>query len=433
MLPWIKMRIQSAANLVKSPRLVISLVIKPIMQYRFKAISSDGSVHSGVLEAESQESVVLYLQENGQFPLAIHEASKNQSHWIVRHRNSFLKTNILISLIDQMAVLVNAGMPLENALDVIRNISRNQKLRAFLELARDRLRRGLTLSDAFDQDSKLFPPYALNIMSIGQKIGDLSGSLTRLSSILQKKEKIRQKISNAIIYPLFIFISSFITIIFIMIFIIPSFKNIFLQNPDKISYITKFIFNISDFLNDYIFYISIFILVFLAICAFTKFGYNIKSFIYHIMEKIPYFSAINQKIITTQFSYTLGILLKCGLELPTALEYTIDAIGNHDIRQKMTPLTIAVRSGESLSHSIKTRNLLPKAAVDLIKIGEETGRLDQMLLQQAIIFEDESDKIIGFTLTFLTPVLTILMGGIVGLIVISMVSAILDINSLVAQ
>ena len=323
----------------------------------------------------------------------------------------------------QFSVMLDAGLPLVQCLEILGQQQDNKHFQKVLLQTRGDVEAGMTLADAMAKHPRVFEPLYSNMVAAGETGGILDIILQRLSTYLEKMVKLKSDVKSALIYPIAVIVISIIVITVIMIVVIPAFKNIFegLLGPgERLPMLTEIVVALSQFLAGYwwLFVIVIGILVFSAKAYYkTEGGEHV---IDAIMLKLPVFGPILKKIAISRFSRTLSTLLSSGVPILESLDITARTAGNVIVGDGITKIRVAIEQGQTFVEPLKANTIFPIMVSQMIGVGEQTGALDAMLAKIADFYEQEVDSAIANLLSLMEPAMILFLGVTIGTIVIAM-------------
>ena len=323
----------------------------------------------------------------------------------------------------QFSVMLDAGLPLVQCLEILGQQQDNKHFQKVLLQTRGDVEAGMTLADAMAKHPRVFEPLYINMVAAGETGGILDIILQRLSTYLEKMVKLKSDVKSALIYPIAVIVISIIVITVIMIVVIPAFKNIFegLLGPgERLPMLTEIVVAMSQFLAGYwwLFVIVIGILVFAAKAYYkTEGGEHV---IDAIMLKLPVFGPILKKIAISRFSRTLSTLLSSGVPILESLDITARTAGNVIVGDGITKIRVAIEQGQTFVEPLKANTIFPIMVSQMIGVGEQTGALDAMLAKIADFYEQEVDSAIANLLSLMEPAMILFLGVTIGTIVIAM-------------
>lgn len=405
-------------------------------RYAYKATDSEGKIIKGILEAEGKRDVALKLQELGYIPLSIGEARGG-----FRDSNLLLSNQILavlrrvsgkdvIAFTQNLSLLLEAGLPVDRALAILIEATENKSFKEMLSDVLKSVRGGTYLSDALTRHPKAFSLFYVNMVKAGEVSGTLGAVLNRLGSFLETSQDIKDYIKSVMVYPAFLFGVGGISIIILLTYVIPRFSVIFSDMRQAIPLPTQILLALSDWLRAY-WFLPVGALA--ALCfilwryARTAPG-RLKLDQYRL--NLPLVGEFVKDIEIARFARTLGTLTKSGIPILQALTLVKDVISNQVIARSFEGIWERVKAGERLSKPLGEIRIFPSLAIQMITVGEETGKLDDMLLRVAEGYEKAATKMVKRLFSLLEPLTILVMGLVVGFIVISMLMAIFSISEI---
>ncbi len=401
----------------------------PVFEY--KAVTPAGETVQGLMEAVSVEMVVSKLQEAGNLPIHAREAGTGFSLANFRLGRRKMNTREVGQFTQQLATLLSAGLPLDRSLQVLRELGENERVQRTVSEIRDRVREGGSLSEALQEQHGAFSRLFVNMVRAGEVGGTLDKTLERLSEYLERTKDLRDSVVSALIYPIILLLLAGGSLILLLVYVIPQFTPIFEELGGDLPTITKVVLAVGGVLQN--FWWLLIGLVILAVSLFQRMLANTKQRLAWDTRvlKMRWVGDLAAKVETARLSRTLGTLLSNGVALLSALSIAHNVIGNTLLRKDLQEAAQEVKTGGGLAENLAAQGRFPRLAVQMIAVGEETGRLDDMLLKVADTYDTEVRNTIDRLLAIFTPVVTMLLAGVIGTIVMSVLMAILSINDLV--
>jgi len=400
--------------------------------FRYKAMTAGGSVVTGTLEAPSEAAAVQQIRSLGHYPIsAANLETAGWRQWLNREIKFSRKPSQrdLAIATQELATLLHAGLELDRALTILLSLGEIERLREPLSAVQQRVRGGSSLADALAAHSA-FPKLYVSMVRAGELGGNLEPTLRRLADYLARTAAIREAIGSALVYPLILLCTAGLSICVILIFVLPEFKPLFEEAGKSLPFATRVVMAVGDFLASWWWAL-------LALIAAAAYGFK------RALErpefrrrwdafklKLPLLGTLFRKMEIERFARTLGTLLGNGVALPTALGMSAETLSNSILAQAVRQTASGLREGEGLAQRLARTQVFPAVALDFMRVGEETGKLDEMLLRQADLYERSVKHTVDRLLALLVPVLTILLGMMVAGLIASILVAILSINDL---
>lgn len=400
--------------------------------FRYKAMTSGGDVVTGTLEAPSQSAAVQQIRSLGHYPISANDAeAESWRHWLNRELKFRRgpRTRDLAIATQELGMLLHAGLELDRALSILVGLGEIESLRQPFTAVLARVRDGATLADALAANPA-FPKLYVSMVRAGEMGGNLEATLARLAEYLARSAAIREAIGSALVYPIILLCTAGLSICVILIFVLPEFKPLFDEAGKSLPFATQVVMAIGDFLGDW--WWALIVLIAAGAYAFRRalreaeFRRRWDTF----KLKLPLLGGLWTKMDVERFSRTLGTLLSNGVALPTALGMSAETLNNSVIARAVRQTASSLREGEGLAARLARTKVFPPIALDFVRVGEETGKLDEMLLRQADLYERSVRHTVDRLLALLVPVLTILLGMMVAGLIASILVAILSINDL---
>lgn len=393
--------------------------------YKYTAINKLGKKLTNNYTAESQVEVMAMLRENGYYPLKVEEYVERKDISLSDLFNKITIKDIAV-FCRQFYTMLNAGVTITSALDILRQQTENKKLRAVIADIYEEVQKGSSFSDSLKNHKNVFPELLINMVEAGEVSGNLDTIMDRMANHFEKEFKINNKIKGAMVYPAILSIVATGVVIFLLTFVMPTFMGMFTGSGVELPLPTRILLAFSDALQSfwYLFFLAIVGLVF-GIRAYAK-TENGRYLIDNTKLKIPVIKDANKKIITSRFTRTLSTLLSSGVPLLEALDIVSKIVGNVLVEKGIKAAKDEVRKGSSLAKPIRDIGLFPPMVTSMIEIGEESGALDDILEKTANFYDEELEAAIQKMTTLIEPVMIVVMAVIVGFIVISMVLPMFD-------
>jgi general secretion pathway protein F len=403
--------------------------------FRYRAVTASGATINGVVDAASPAVAAQQLRAQGHYPLFVREAGTKVLSGLLHRELRFRRKPSLrglATLTQELATLLGAGLELDRALSILVKLADIGALREPLLGVRARVRDGASLADAMAQDPA-FSKFYVGMVRAGEYGGTLEATLKRLADYLRRSLAVRESVASALVYPLLLLITAGFSIIIILVFVLPEFEPLFADAGKQLPLATRIVMGAADAIRDYWWLILAVIAGAVAAARYALSKPHIALRWDRFVLEVPVFGRLIQAIEVERLSRTLGTLLTNGVPLPPALELARDAARNKAVAKALGDTAASVREGKSLALRLAQAQLFPPAMIDFVKVGEESGKLDAMLLHQADLDEQHVRHTIDRLLAILVPALTIVLGVIVAGLIASLLVAILSVNDLAIQ
>lgn len=402
-------------------------------QYLYTAMNSSGKECKGKIEAASEDAAVLELRSNNIYVTSIKVAVKAQKYkskaaaggsgFNVNLGPLVIKRKDLTVVTRQLAILLGAGLPLIRSLRTLEKQAKNPSVRGVLAKTSEIVEGGSTFAEALEQSPKSFDKLYLNMVRAGEASGAMEIILDRLAGFMEKAARIAGKVKSAMIYPTVILSIAVLAVVGLMIFIVPNFRKIFadLLGPDEpLPGITTFLISVSDSMVQTWYYWLIgvaLIVVAYKIAGKTKYG---KFGIDWCKYNMPLFGPIIAKTAVSRFSRTLGTLMSSGVPVLNALAIVKETSGNEVVSKAVQEVYVAVKEGEGIAAPLSKTKVFPEMVISMVEVGEETGKLPEMLDKIANSYDEEVDNAVSALTSLIEPLMIVGLAGIVGTIVIAL-------------
>lgn len=401
-------------------------------KFQYKAKNMSGKVIEGIYDAPNRQNVVDMIKDKSFYPVEINEIIESKD---LKELDAFSKVTAkdLMVFCRQFSGILKAGVTLVQALKMLTEQTENPLLRNIIaEISAD-IQKGSSLSAAMAKHPKHLPPILIHMANAGEISGTLEDSLDTVAIHFEKNEAIRKKVKSAMTYPIIVIIVSVVVVAILLVFVVPTFTEIFENADTSLPGVTLALVAISDFLRK-----SWFVLILVAVII----GVLIKSYINtddgrYAFDKckfgMPILGKIQVKSAAANFSRTMTTLMSSGVGITEAIRISGQVVGNTYVIDKLKDIERKVSEGRGLYGPIKESGIFPPLLVNMVMLGEETGNLEDMLANTANYFEEEVDEETEKLTSMLEPLITVVLGLIVAFIVIAIALPMFDLSSVVAK
>lgn len=387
-------------------------------QFSYEAVEPSGRTVRGSIEAENATMVLGKLQNLNYTVVELTEgrASKG-ANLFAKKSSGRIKLNALVVFSRQFATMVNAGINILKCLDILEAQTKDPVLRPAIEQVRKDVIGGSSLTDAIQRHPNVFSKLYVSMVRAAEVGGILDLILDRLSTFLEREQEIIGRIKGAMIYPICVLVFACLMVVAMFIFVLPTFKEIFAESNAKLPLITSVLFMISDFLRQ-CWYVLL-LAPFGAVIGFRQYYKTPQGqwTIDGLKLRMPVVGELIQKMAISRFSRTLGTLVNSGVPVLRALEIVAETAGNVVIAKSVDDARNSVREGQRLSVPLAASGLFPQMVTQMIDVGEETGRMSDMLMKIATFYDSEVEVAVKALTSLIEPMLIIVLGCVVGFIV----------------
>src|ERR1043166_1563763 len=418
-------------------------------RFNYVALDARGQESTGLVEAASTNAAITQLRQSGFFPTSvIEEATSGRDgkeararamtarptkvrakKGIVLFQRRKVKSKVLMIFTRQLATLIDSGLPLLRSLNVLAKQERDKLLKNTILKLADSVQGGSTFSDALAMYPRIFSNLYVNMVKAGEVGGVLELVLVRLSEFQEKAAKIKNKVVAAMVYPAIVMTMAIGIMTFLMIFIVPRFEAIFKDTLGKKPPppVTRFVIGVSGFMQHHGLILVGAIVV--IVTAYKLIGRTRRGrlAIDNLKLRMPLFGNLNRKTAISRFSRTLGTLVTSGVPILQALNITRETAGNAAIARAIGHVHDSVKEGESIVQPLEASKQFPPMVVSMIDVGEETGKLPEMLLKIADVYDDEVDNAVVALTSALEPLMIVFLAVVVGTIVLALFTPLISI------
>lgn len=392
-------------------------------KFNYSAKDKDGKLIKGIMEAEDKQAVVALITKDGNMPLVITE----DKDIILKVKKVFVSISAHLSLKDKMmfceelATLINAGVPLSQSIGIIENQSKGT-LKKISESLLKELEGGQSLAGALEKESKYFSPVFINMIRAGEASGTLDKTLIELSIQVQKDYELVSKIKGAMTYPIVIITAMIGAVIFMMVKVVPSLTGFFDEMGAELPLPTKILIGTSNVIVDYGVFIVFFVVaIIVSIRLLFKKVAFLKKGLHEVILRIPIIGSISRKFNVARITRTLGSLLGSGVSVLESLEIVSLSTKNVIFIEEVKEIANKVKNGASLADAIKQSSSFPVMVSQMVGVGEETGNLDKMLIKIAENYERKIDNVTKNISSIIEPIIMLIVGAGIGFVIISII------------
>ncbi|MDX1562770.1 MAG: type II secretion system inner membrane protein GspF [Gammaproteobacteria bacterium] len=400
--------------------------------FQYVAVDPAGKEHKGVLEGDTPRHVRQLLRERELMPVEVAEVESRRK---TRSRSPSLRRGIggldLAIVTRQLATLVRAGLPLDEALQAASQQTEKPRLKSIILGVRGKVLEGHTLASGLDDYPQAFPPVYRATVAAGEQAGQLDTVLERLADYTESRHSLSQKIAQALIYPTVLTTLSLGIVVFMLIYIVPKVVGVFETTGQQLPVLTRGLIALSDFIQAW-WWAILAAIVIVVVAAFRILSQEGPKRRFHAwLLRVPLIGRVVRGVNTARFTRTMAISSASGVPIVEAMRISAAVVGNLPMRYAIDEASVRVREGAAIGRSLAQSKLFPPMTMHLISSGESSGELDSMLERAASHQESEMDSLLSAMLNFLEPALIILMGAMVLVIVLAILLPIFQINQLI--
>ncbi len=401
-------------------------------KFRYRAKKGPNEVVQGVLTAESQDAAIDKLSGMGLLPVEIDEdsASFSEKTWSTGVDSQKIRLRDVATFYRQLSRLVKSGVPLVNVLTILAEQTSQHAFRTILENVRNQVREGHPLSASLELYPRVFSTFDIAMIQAGESAGHLETSLAQIGNYREAQEELSSKMRTALVYPAVILAVGMVTVCFMLGYVIPKFSKFFTDLGQDLPAVTRFLIHVSQGIQDGWFWILL---------AGTAIFFLLKKYLESNREKWDEFllklPKLGKIILMTQiarFARALAILLQSQITLLSALKIALPVVSNESIKKELTACSKILEQGGYLSEGLRKGKRFPAFVIHWIKVGEESGRLDEILGEIADWYEQESAGFMKLTSQLLEPLLILLIGLVLGFIIIAVLMPVFSMNAVIS-
>ncbi len=400
--------------------------------YHYEATTRQGDIVTGTIEGVNERSAVNRIQDMGYFPLKVIRAAE-QEGTLSRLFSSLqgrVREKDIMAFTYQLGVLLDSGFTLERSLSILADLAEKKKMKELMREIISKVRSGKSFSEALSRFPSAFPPFYVNMVKAGEAGGFLESVISRLAIYLENSQAIKEDVRSALIYPLVLLVFGGAAVVVLLTFVVPRFEQIFADMGDTLPISTVVLLAISNGLVKYWWIIMlVFGGAFISARQYFKSESGRRTWDRYKF-RLPVFGKLYREAAVSRFARTLGTLLESGVPILNAFHIVKGTLGSEKISDIIASVREATRKGKGIAESLKKSDIFPPIAVHMVTVGEETGKLDEMLIKIADRFDIEVKTTVKRLLALLEPAMILFMAVMVGFIVISMLMAIFSISEL---
>lgn len=398
--------------------------------FKYSAIDANGKTVSGKIEAPNEEQaraklaaqrlMVSSISQDG-FSLGKKSGKKSAGY------NKKITGEQLTIFTRQLATLLQAGLPLLRAMQILSDQEKNPVFKTALLNISENIQGGNSLSDAFSQYPRMFDRLYVNMIRAGEAGGVLDTVLDRLAMFQEKAMKIKKKVKSAMVYPVVVLSVAFIIVWVLLVFVVPSFEKMISSQGGTMPPLTKFVMDLGNTLSSHWLATIIAVAVLIYGIRFLFKNAKTKAVVDRVVFKLPKIGSFVQVVTVSRFARTFGTLMASGVPILQSMTITRDTLDNVVLREALERVHDRVRDGDTLAQPLEQAKVFPPMVCSMVQVGEETGQLPEMLNRVADNYDEEVDNAVGALTSVIEPVLILFLAVVVGTIVVAMFMPIITI------
>jgi len=376
---------------------------------------ANGSIKKGEIEASDKAAAAMILKRQRIIPTKLKTKAKKISLF-----DKGIKTKEIVIFTRQFSTMINAGLPLVQCLDILSSQQPNPSFKKVLTQIKQDVEGGSTFADSLSKHPKVFDSLYVNLVAAGEIGGVLDTVLNRLAVYMEKNEQLKNKIKSAMTYPIIVLCVAFGVVAILMIFVIPTFSDMFKQFGSALPAPTQMVVNLSHFFRNFWWAMAGFIVVLIFGFKWIRTREKGRFYTDKLALRLPIFGDLIRKVAVAKFTRTLGTMISSGVPIMDGLDITSKTAGNVIVENAIRAVRTAISEGRSMSEPLEQTGIFPGMVVQMIAVGEATGAMDQMLSKIADFYDEEVDTAVEALTSALEPMLMVFLGGVIGFVVVAM-------------
>ena len=401
--------------------------------FSYRATDTGGKLITGSLDAPDKIVAAERLQKENYYPISI-EAQTERKHGGIFAKTFFqrkaLSSRELLDFTQQMSTLLKSGLELDRCLGIMLELVQKEKSRELMTSIQEAVHSGSTLSGAMSKHPEVFSTLYINMVKAGEAGGFLETVFERLGYYLEGRLKLVDSVRSALVYPAVLALAGFSALAILTVYVIPKFAAIFAEMGGELPGGTRFlVWFSSSVVNHFILILVIAATLFFAVRAYLSSDAGKRRWD-ALLLKLPLFGSLTQKIVVSQFTRTLGTLLQSGVPIIRSLTIVRDSVSNSLFASALDKTLQGVKEGKKMSALLSESRLFPPLAVHMMLVGEESGKLGEMMIRMSDIYDEEVETAVSRMIALFEPAMILIMGVAVAFVVISMLTAIFSVNDL---
>lgn len=408
--------------------------------YEYKGVGDSGKATKGTIEADSPKTARLRLKQKGIYTTDISErkgdlagANEKLGKKVVRFGSGKVKGKNLTLMVRQMATLIRARIPLDEALGALVEQTEDNKLKSIMSQIRESVNEGKSLADSMKMFPQAFSPLFVSMIRVGEASGNLDLVLVRLADFTEAQQELRNKVVGAMAYPLFISIAGVGITVFLFAFAVPKITEVFEGSKMPLPMLTQVMIAISGIVSNYWLLMLLFAVGTFFALQFWLSTAKGKDWWDRISLKIPLFGKLKRMIAVSRFARTMSTMIGSGVQLLDAIDIVKDIVDNSVLRRAIVKSRESISEGQTIAGPLKASGEFPPILTHMIAVGEKTGELEEMLNVVSDAYDSQVETSINSMTRLLEPLMILIMGGIIGLVALSIFLPMLQLNNLATQ
>ena len=394
-------------------------------QYRYKVRNQNGELFKGKVEADDQRAAIKKLRDRDYYPISVEEVKERQELSDILERFKSVDTYDLVLFSRQFATMIDSGLSMVRTLKILGEQTENPKLQKAIVSIREKVESGTSLSRAMEEED-VFPKLFVSMVRAGESGGVLARVLKEMARHYERENELKQEVKSAMTYPVIVILLSVVVLIVLIAVILPGFTDMFADLGAELPAATRFLMWLGDSMRAYWYTLPIGVLA--AVFGF-KYYYDTdegERRIDFLLLKIPMFGDLIRKTSVSRFSQTMSVLIASGVSILESFELTAEIVENRVVSDAIKESRRSISEGESIAAPLERADIFPPMVLQMIRVGEETGTIDEMLAKVASFYEDEVKHKLDAIVSMIEPITIAFLGIVVGLILFSVMGPMFD-------
>ena len=388
------------------------------MRYKYKSISSNGRESEGLYVGDSESGLINMLRERKELIISIERDVQSEAQIEIFKQK--VKKKDLALFCRQFYTMISAGLGIVPCLEILVSQTQNKTFNNAIADTYEEVQKGLTLSESMKKHNNVFPTILISMVEAGEVSGNLDTIMLRMAEHFEKENKIENKVKSSMVYPAVLAVVTVAVVIFMLVFIMPTFVGMFEGSGTELPGLTQMLINMSNSLKTYWYiYTAVIVAIVFGISMYKKTKEGTRFFD-SMKLRLPIVKGTSTMLATSRFTRTLSTLMSSGIPLIQAMEVVSRVVNNSIIEERLISGIENIRKGVSLSRTVKDVGIFPPMVDSMIRIGEESGSLDNMLYKTADFYDEEVETSMQKLTSMIEPLMIVVMGLLIGFIVIAM-------------
>lgn len=388
------------------------------MRYKYKSITADGRESEGLYVGDNESGLIHMLKERKELVVSIERDIQSEAQIEIFKKK--VKKKDLALFCRQFYTMISAGLGIVPCLEILVSQTENKTFKNAIADTYEDVQKGMTLSESMKEHKEVFPMILVSMVEAGEVSGNLDTIMLRMAEHFEKENKLENKVKSAMVYPAVLAFATVAVVVFMLVFVMPTFVGMFEGSGTALPGPTQMLIDLSNSIRNYWYiYVGVVAAVTFGISAYKKTKEGI-TFFDSMKLRLPVVKNTTRMLVTSRFTRTLSTLMSSGIPLLQAMEVVSRVVSNSIVEERLITSIESIRKGVLLSRTVKDVGIFPPMVDSMIKIGEESGSLDDMLFKTADFYDEEVDTSLTKLTAMIEPMMIIIMALVIGMIVIAM-------------